>query len=215
MKVDSAGMDKVGIRKEIEALRDAIRHHDYLYYILNKPKISDQEYDELYRSLKSLEDAHPEFITPDSPTQRIGGKSVEGFPVVKHIVPMLSMDNTYSAEELKEFGERVRKNLKDEKYEYVVELKFDGVSISLLYENGIWVRGATRGDGVKGDDVSNNLKTIRSIPLTFKADIKKIPKRVEIRGEVYMTKRSLEEINREKEKKQEELFANPRNAAAG
>ncbi len=208
-------MGKFDIRKEIEALRDVIRHHDHLYYVLNKPKISDQEYDKLYRSLKNLEDAHPEFITPDSPTQRVGAKPVEGFPVVKHIVPMLSMDNTYSAEELKEFDERVRKNLKNEKYEYVVELKFDGVSISLLYENGILARGATRGNGVEGDDVSNNLRTIRSIPLTFKAGIKKIPKRVEVRGEVYMTKKGLEEINREKAKVGEELFANPRNAAAG
>jgi DNA ligase (NAD+) len=203
------------IRKEIEALRNIIRHHDHLYYVLNKPKISDQEYDKLYRKLKNLEDAHPEFITPDSPTQRVGGKAVEGFPAVKHIVPMLSMDNTYSSEELKEFDERVRKNLKNEEYEYVVELKFDGVSISLLYENGILTRGATRGDGIEGDDVLNNLKTIRSIPLTFKSGVKKVPKRAEIRGEVYMTKNGLKEINREKVEKGEELFANPRNAAAG
>lgn len=202
-------------KSEIEKLRETLRQHDYLYYVLDKPKISDHEYDKLYRALKDLEAEHPELVTADSPTQRVGGKSITGFPVVRHIVPMLSMDNTYSAEELREFDERVRKNLKGEEYEYVAELKFDGVSISLLYENGIWVRGATRGDGAEGDDVSSNLKTIRSIPLSFKANVKKVPKIIEIRGEVYMTKKGFEEINREKEKAGEELFANPRNAAAG
>jgi len=208
-------MQKDSIKKEIEALRESIREHDDLYYVLNKSIISDQEYDRLYRKLKELEDAHPELIVPDSPTQRVGGHPAEGFAVVKHIVPMMSMDNTYSAEELKEFDERVRKNLKGEEYEYIVELKFDGVSISLLYENGRWVRGATRGDGMEGDDVSNNLKTIRSIPLRFNKKVKKIPLRSELRGEVYMTKDVFESINREKEKAGEEPFANPRNAAAG
>jgi DNA ligase (NAD+) len=208
-------MRKDSVKKEIEALREKIREHDDLYYVLNKPAISDQEYDVLYRRLKELEDAHPEFIVPDSPTQRVGGRPAEGFDVVKHIVPMMSMDNTYSAGELKEFDDRVRKNLKGEEYEYVVELKFDGVSISLLYENGRWVRGATRGDGTEGDDVSNNLKTIRSIPLKFSKNVEKFPARVELRGEVYMTKDVFESINREKEKACEEPFANPRNAAAG
>ncbi|MDP3730133.1 MAG: NAD-dependent DNA ligase LigA [Candidatus Omnitrophota bacterium] len=208
-------MQKENIEKEIEALRQKIRENDDLYYVLNKPAISDQEYDRLYRKLKEFEDAHPELITPDSPTQRVGESPAEGFAVVKHIVPMMSMENTYSAEELKEFDERVRKNLKKEEYEYVVELKFDGVSISLLYEKGRWVRGATRGDGAEGDDVSNNLKTIRSIPLKFNENVKKVPSRVELRGEVYMTKDVFESINCEKEKAGEEPFANPRNAAAG
>ena len=208
-------MENRKIKKEIEKLRETIRHHDHLYYVLDKPKISDQEYDKLYRTLKDLEDKYPEFITADSPTQRVGGKGAAGFPVVRHVVPMLSMDNTYSAEELREFDERVRKSLKGEGYEYVAELKFDGVSISLLYENGVWVRGATRGDGTEGDDVSNNLRTIRSIPLSFKDNVGKVPKMIEVRGEVYMTKKGFEEINREKEKADEELFANPRNAAAG
>lgn len=208
-------MQKDSIKKEIEALREKIREHDDLYYVLNKPVISDQEYDGLYRRLKELEDAHPELIVPDSPTQRVGGHPAEGFAVVKHIVPMMSMENTYSAGELKEFDERVRKNLKGEECEYVVELKFDGVSISLLYENGRWIRGATRGDGTEGDDVSNNLKTIRSIPLKFNENVKKVPLRSELRGEVYMTKDVFESINREKEKAGEELFKNPRNAAAG
>lgn len=202
-------------KSEIEELRKTIRRHDRLYYVLNKPEISDQEYDKLYRKLEDLEKAHPELITADSPTQRVSGKPVRGFPTVKHMVPMLSMDNTYSAEELREFDERVKKNLKGERYEYVVELKFDGVSISLLYEDGVWTRGATRGDGVRGDDVSNNLKTIRFIPLSFKGIVKRRPKTLEVRGEVYMTKKSFDQINREKENSGEELFANPRNAAAG
>lgn len=203
------------VKKEIERLKQLIRRHDHLYYVLNKPQISDQEYDGLYRKLKELEGAHPELITPDSPTQRVGGEPVKGFPVVKHIVPMMSLDNTYSADEIRAFDERVRKNLKNEKVEYVVELKFDGVSISLLYENGILVLGATRGDGLEGDDVSSNLKTIRSIPLRFRDEMENIPKVVEVRGEVYMTKKAFLELNREKEKNGEELFANPRNAAAG
>ncbi|MBI5124324.1 MAG: NAD-dependent DNA ligase LigA, partial [Candidatus Omnitrophica bacterium] len=141
-------MGKLKIEEEIKALRETIRHHDHLYYVLDKPKISDQEYDSLYKKLQILEDANPKFITPDSPTQRVGGKPAEDFPVVKHIVPMMSMDNTYSADELRAFDERVKKNLKGERYEYTVELKFDGVSISLLYRGGKWARGATRGDGV-------------------------------------------------------------------
>jgi DNA ligase (NAD+) len=203
------------IRNEIEKLRQTIRHHDHLYYVLDKPQISDRDYDALYRKLKDLEDAHPGLITPDSPTQRVGGQPVKEFPTVKHIVPMLSMDNTYSADEIREFDKRVKKNLNGRSVEYVVELKFDGVSMSLLYENGSWVRGATRGDGVEGDDVSNNLKTIRAIPMAFRDNVKKVPKLAEVRGEVYMTKKGFEEINREKGKKGEELFANPRNAAAG
>lgn len=208
-------MQKYNIKKEIESLRAKIREHDNLYYVLNKPVISDQEYDKLYRDLKDLEGANPEFITPDSPTQRVGGHPAEGFAVVKHMAPMMSMDNTYSAEELREFDNRVRKNLKDEEYEYVVELKFDGVSISLLYENGRWIKGATRGDGLQGDDVTNNLKTIRSIPIAFGNKVKRVPKIVELRGEVYMTKDVFESINRQKENSGEEPFANPRNAAAG
>lgn len=203
------------IKKEIEHLRNAIREHDHLYYVLNKPRISDQEYDFLYKELEKLEKRNPELITADSPTQRVGGEPIKGFAVVKHAVPMLSMDNTYSAEEMYEFDERVRKNLKGEEADYVAELKFDGVSISLLYENGKWSRGATRGDGFEGDDVSNNLKTIRSIPLVLKDGVKKIPKSIEVRGEVYMTKKGFNEINRQKERAGEELFANPRNAAAG
>jgi len=203
------------IRKEIEKLKDAIRRHDHLYYVLARPGVSDQKYDELYRRLKELESAHSELITPDSPTQRVGGEPIKGFAPVKHVIPMLSMDNTYSPREIREFDVRVKKALGDEKVEYVVELKFDGVSISLLYEDGAWVRGATRGNGIEGDDVSSNLKTIRSIPLKLSAEAGKHPSLVEVRGEVYMTKRSLEKINIQREANGEELFANPRNAAAG
>ena len=152
-------------KNEIEKLKALVRRHDHLYYVLNKPAISDREYDKLYKRLKDLESAHPKLVTPDSPTQRIGDAPTKEFPIVRHIAPMLSMDNTYSAEEMREFDERVKKNLRLGSIEYVVELKFDGVSVSLAYENGKWARGATRGDGVEGDDVSSNLKTIRSIPL--------------------------------------------------
>lgn len=208
-------MDQKETKRVIEELRAAIRHHDHLYYVLNKPEISDREYDALYRRLKDLEGSNPQFITADSPTQRVAGEPLKEFPVVKHMAPMFSMDNTYSADEIRQFDERVKKNLKNEKVEYVVELKFDGVSISLLYEDGLWKRGATRGDGTKGDDVSLNLKTIRSIPLAFRKGTKSIPSLIEVRGEVYMTKSGFEKINRAKEKEGEEPFANPRNAAAG
>jgi len=209
-------MSKIKIEKEIEKLRQEIRHHDQLYYIEDKPVISDQKYDALVKKLQKFEEQYPELITPDSPTQRVAGAPVKGFGVVEHKVQMLSMDNTYSHDELREFDERVKKNLGSEKYEYVVELKIDGVSVSLTYENGILIRGATRGDGFKGDDVTVNLKTIRSIPLKLRP-IKSggIPKIMEVRGEVYMRHESFIKINKEKEKKTEELFANPRNAAAG
>ena len=206
---------KSNAKKEIERLRDEIRRHDRLYYVFARPRISDAEYDALYRKLKELEDAHPELVTSDSPTRRVGGEPIKSFKTVKHIEPMMSMDNTYSADELREFDERVKKGLKDGLPEYVVELKFDGVSISLLYEDGAWSRGATRGDGAEGDDVSLNLKTIRSIPLKLDREAGKIPERIEVRGEVYMTRSSLEKINARKEKAGEEPFANPRNAAAG
>lgn len=203
------------VREKIEELREIIREHDHLYYILNKPKLSDAEYDKLYRELKDLENANPDMISPDSPTRRVGGEPSKGFAIVKHIAPMMSLDNTYSADEIRDFDKRVKKNLRGERIEYVVELKFDGVSASLVYKNGIWVSGATRGDGEKGDDVTNNLKTIHSIPLRFRHEAGRIPKLIEVRGEVYMTKAALEKINLEKGKNNEDLFANPRNAAAG
>lgn len=202
-------------KKKIEDLKETISRHDRLYYVDNNPEISDGEYDRLYRTLKDLEKEYPELITPDSPTQRVGGEPAKGFATVKHAVPMLSMDNTYSADEIRDFDKRIKKNLKGRPPEYVVELKFDGVSISILYEKGRWVRGATRGDGENGEDVSANLKTIKSIPMEFSTRVKKIPAAMEVRGEVYMTKNAFDRINRGKEGRGEELFANPRNAAAG
>jgi len=203
---------KKEIEKKIEALKKEIIRHNKKYYADNKPEISDQEYDALLAKLKKLEDAYPEFITTDSPTQKVGGEVLKEFKTVGHMVPMLSMDNTYSSEEIMEFDERVRKNLEVGKLDYVVELKIDGVSISLLYENEKFIRGATRGDGVKGDDVTLNLKTIKSMPLKLTG---KTPEVFEARGEVYLPSKVFLEINREKEELGEELFANPRNAAAG
>ncbi|MDP2913594.1 MAG: NAD-dependent DNA ligase LigA [Candidatus Omnitrophota bacterium] len=208
-------MDKKDVKIEIERLKKIIKRHDRLYYVLDKPEISDREYDELYRALKDLEKTNPEFITPDSPTQRVGGEPAKGFASVKHITPMMSLDNTYSADEMREFDSRVRKNLKGEEARYVVELKFDGVSTSLLYKDGKFALGSTRGDGTEGDDITNNLRTIRSIPLSFADEAGMVPTQIEIRGEVYMMKKAFEKINMEKEGRAEDVFANPRNAAAG
>jgi len=178
--------------------------------------ISDYEYDQLMEELKKLESEHPEYVTPDSPTQRVSGQPVEGFSSVKHKIPMLSLDNTYSSKELLDFDKRMKKFLGGEKPDYAVELKIDGVGVALIYENGRLVRGATRGDGTTGDDITSNIRTIKSIPL--KLDIANETKPLancEVRGEVYMTRKGFEALNKEKAKKGEPLFANPRNAAAG
>lgn len=205
------------IKKHIDNLRDRIRHHDYRYYVLNQPEISDKEYDSLLGELKELENKNPGLITPDSPTQRVGGAISEGFKSVKHKVKMLSLDNTYSFDELRGWDKRVRKGLHHtEHVEYVAELKIDGVSISLIYEKGILKIGATRGDGEKGEDVTSNLKTIQAIPLRLLPNTQyPIPDTLEVRGEVYMTKKDFEKLNKERAKKDETLFANPRNSAAG
>lgn len=200
------------VEKEIKRLRREVEKHNELYYIRNKPQISDVEFDRLLKGLEALEKAHPEFAVTDSPTQRVGGRSQEGFQSVTHLVPMLSIDNTYSKEELEAFDERVRKNLGSDDYEYMMELKIDGVSMSLLYEDGKLVRAATRGDGQTGDDVTVNVSTIKTIPQTLK-EIKK--GRLEVRGEIFFTRKNFLALNEEKEKKGEEPFANPRNAAAG
>jgi len=205
--------DLKDIKKHIDRLREAIRHHDRLYYIDNKPEISDTEYDSLMKKLQSIEAQYPQFIDSDSPTQRVSGHPTKIFATVKHKAPMLSMDNTYTHDELREFDERIRKNIGNEIVEYIVELKIDGVSVSLLYEDGKFIKGSTRGDGLTGDDVSVNLKTIRSIPL--KMYLKNTPASIEVRGEVYLTRDVFEDLNKEKEKSGEEFFVNPRNAAAG
>jgi DNA ligase (NAD+) len=207
-------MNMQDAKKNIEKLREQIRYHDYKYYVENKPEISDQQYDSLMRKLTEIERQYPELISPDSPTQRVNERPVEEFPKVKHRVPMLSMDNTYSAEELREFDKRVRKNLPKEPVSYVVELKIDGVSVSLTYKNARLETGATRGDGETGDDITQNLRTIPAIPLCAH-NPQGFPPLIEIRGEVYMKRKSFAALNKDREKRGEELFANPRNASAG
>lgn len=203
-------------KKEVERLRALIRYHDQKYYVQSRPEITDQEYDRLLDALKKLEQEFPQLLIPDSPTQRIGDQPVEGFQVVRHRVPMLSLDNTYSGGELREFDARVKRFLKAQKVRYLVELKFDGVSVSLTYRSGALLQGATRGDGEQGDDITGNLKTIRSIPLTLALPKGvTLPKLIEVRGEVYMPLPAFEALNRQREKEGEPLFANPRNAAAG
>ena len=204
---------KEEIKKKIEKLRYEIRHHDMCYYVLSQPEVSDKEYDSLMRRLGDLEKSYPEFITPDSPTQRVGGKVSEGFKTVRHRQKMLSLDNTYSIEELRDWDERVHKGLGKQKVEYVAELKIDGVSSNLTYAKGLFTLGATRGDGQMGEDVTLNIKTIRAIPL--KLEGKNVPRLIEIRGEVHMEKEHLGVLNKGRIKNNESPFANPRNAAAG
>jgi DNA ligase (NAD+) len=201
------------LQQRIDELRRLIEHHNYLYYVEAKTEISDREFDKLLEELKDIETKHPELITPDSPTQRVGGQPIERFKSVRHRQPMLSIDNTYSADELREFDRRVRKLVTGEAATYVVELKIDGVAINLTYEDGKLTVGATRGDGEMGDDVTHNLKTIRGLPLTLRA--KTSPPMVEVRGEVYMTRAELARINRDRQEKGLELYANPRNTTAG
>ncbi|MCK4960580.1 MAG: NAD-dependent DNA ligase LigA, partial [Planctomycetes bacterium] len=202
------------INKQIERLRNEIRRHDHLYYVLNQPQIGDQQYDSLFAELKALETQHPDLITPDSPTQRVAGKPVAGFDNIRHAVSMLSIDNTYNADELRAFDQRVAKGLGDSDYEYVVELKIDGLAINLRYENGMLVTAATRGDGQVGDDATANVRTIKAVPLTL-LDKDSAPPILEARGEVYMPKKAFQELNRLRIEAGEAEFANPRNAAAG
>ena len=201
------------VKQEIETLKQEIHQYDHLYYVKNSPTVSDQEYDALLRRLKELEAAHPKYVTPDSPTQRVGGKVDERFKAVVHPVPMLSLDNTYNVDEVRAFHQRVLRGLPDvHTIEYVVELKFDGLAVALTYEDGLLVSGATRGDGLQGEDITANLRTIRSIPL--KIDMEPFHC-VEVRGEVFMPKKEFERINAQREAEGEMPFANPRNAAAG
>jgi DNA ligase (NAD+) len=203
------------IRQELTVLREQIRHHDYCYYVIAKPEISDYEYDQLYKRLEAIENEHPELITPDSPTQRVSGEPTKIFNTVRHRQPMLSLSNTYSEEELDDFDRRVRSLLGENTgYEYITELKIDGIAISLIYENGRFVRGVTRGDGISGDDVTNNLRTIRSLPLRVYRH-QDISGMMEIRGEVFLDRRTFELVNEARKEKGEPLFANPRNSAAG
>ena len=198
------------VQKEIEKLRKEINYHSKLYYVYDAPVISDYDFDMLMQRLKTLENEHPELITPDSPTQRVGGQALSQFTQVHHQVPLESLTDVFSYDELFAFGERMD-SLISESHNYTVEPKIDGLSMSLEYENGVFVRGATRGDGTTGEDVTENLRTVRSVPLR----IDNAPERLIVRGEVYMSKAVFEELNREREIKGEPLLANPRNAAAG
>lgn len=201
------------MKSKIESLRQKIRRHDYSYYVLSQPKISDKEYDNLMRELKGLEDKYPEFKSDDSPTVRISGGILEGFKAIKHKQKMFSLDNTYSFGELKDWDGRVQKGIRGENTEYVVEPKVDGLSANLSYQKGKLLTGATRGDGETGEDVTENIKTIRAIPLILLGE--DMPNFIEIRGEVYMEKKEFNALNRERENLGEVLFANPRNAASG
>jgi DNA ligase (NAD+) len=204
--------------KEIEKLRADLRRHEHLYYVLDEPEISDAAFDRLMNRLKALEAEHPELVTPDSPSQRVGGAPREGFETVTHRRPMISLDNAYTYDELRDFDRRVRELAGREPIEYVTEHKYDGLSLALVYERGRLERGVTRGDGARGEDVTPNVRTIRSIPLVLDAATAKkwnLPGSLEVRGEVIMSRRAFEELNRRQEEQGGKIFANPRNAAAG
>jgi len=205
-------MTKAKAEKRHSVLAEEIRRHDHAYYMLAEPTISDSEYDRLYRELLDLEEAHPGLMTADSPSQRIGGKPVSEFPSHTHALPMMSLDNTYSYEEISEFLKRVGKLLPEADLDWTVEPKVDGLAVSLRYENGVLAVGATRGDGVAGDDITGNLKTIRSLPLKLNG---KPPTVLEVRGEVFMSRKGFAKLNEKRTVEGEETFANPRNAAAG
>lgn len=206
---------------EVENLRTRIRHHEHRYYVLDAPEITDAEYDRLMKALAALEAAHPGLVTPDSPTQRVGGAPAAGFETVEHLAPMRSLENAYSGEELREFDARVRRALDLPQdggpLTYVAELKIDGLSLALTYEDGRLVRGVTRGDGVRGEDVTSNVRVIRAIPLRLHAPGPEpgAPNRVEVRGEAFLSRQAFTRVNREREDAEAPLFANPRNAAAG
>ncbi|MCD6360018.1 MAG: NAD-dependent DNA ligase LigA, partial [Armatimonadetes bacterium] len=208
-------MDPRAARSRIDELTDELNRHAYLYYVLDSPEISDEQYDAMLVELQQLEEQFPQLRRPDSPTQRVGAPPREGFEVVEHTVPMLSLDKCFSSEELVEFDRRLKRHLgidEGEDIAYVCELKIDGLAINLRYEQGVLVQGATRGDGRRGEDVTENLRTVRSVPLKLRAAA---PPLFEARGEVYLPRSEFERINTERQAAGEPLFANPRNAAAG
>ncbi|MFI5103853.1 MAG: NAD-dependent DNA ligase LigA, partial [Terriglobales bacterium] len=206
------------VERQVEKLRAEIRRHEHLYYVLDAPEISDADFDLMMQELKRLEAAHPELITPDSPTQRVGGKPREGFVKVEHSRPMLSLDNAYSEEELRDWDRRVRELAGSDKIEYVCEFKMDGMSLALTYRDGRMRSGVTRGDGSVGEDVTSNVRTMRTVPLTIDAAVLKnagVPPDFEVRGEIIMPLASFERMNKDREAQGLATFANPRNAAAG
>ncbi|RLE35117.1 DNA ligase (NAD(+)) LigA, partial [Candidatus Acetothermia bacterium] len=202
-------------RREIERLRAEIERHNYLYHVLDRPEISDAEYDRLFRRLIELEEEHPELVTPDSPTQRVGAPPAEGFAPVPHAIPMLSLANAFDEDELRDFDRRVRELLGVDSVRYVAEPKLDGLSVELVYRDGRFVRGSTRGDGRVGEDVTSNLRTIRSIPLRLRPADGTVPALLEVRGEVYIEKADFASLNEERRREGLAPFANPRNLAAG
>jgi len=208
-------MDKNEAIAEVSRLRGEINRHNYLYYVLDSPEVPDAEYDRLMRRLEELEAAFPDLVTPDSPTQRVGALPAAAFGTIKHTIPMISLANALTRDEALEFDARVKRHLglgPEDKIEYVGEPKMDGLAVELIYEDGVFIKGSTRGDGVVGEDVTQNLKTVRSIPLRL---TKNAPRLLEARGEVFLPLDAFRKINREREERGEPLFANPRNAAAG
>ena len=204
------------VQEKIAKLRELIHYHDYRYYVLDDPEISDAEYDRLFRELEQLEEQYPELVTVDSPTQRVSGKPTDKFETVEHRQPMLSLENAFSEGEAREFEERLKRFLRrEEDFDFVLEPKMDGVAVNLVYENGRLTIGATRGDGVRGENVTLNLKTLRTIPLILKADKIPVPDFLEVRGEVYIELAEFKKLNADREARGEPAFANPRNAAAG
>lgn len=201
----------MNIQEEIQQLREELSRHNYNYYILDQPEISDFEFDQKLKHLQDLEEAHPEFFDKNSPTQRVGGTITKNFPTVVHEYRMYSLDNSYSIEDLRDWEVRIEKILGN-KTEFVCELKYDGASISLLYENGELKEGVTRGDGFQGDEITANIRTIRSVPLKLKGNY---PQKFHIRGEILMPFKEFDRINSERKKEGLELYANPRNTASG
>src|SRR5680860_107918 len=219
---DLLGLDVINIKKDeavgiAEKLRSELDKSNYYYYIKDNPEITDAQYDKLLRNLSDLEDRFPEIITPDSPTQRVGAPVEGGFPTVIHSEKMMSLQDAFDYSELKDFIDRIYKdlNLAEDEVEFVCELKIDGLAVSLIYENGKLLRGATRGDGETGEDVTSNIKTIKTIPLRLISGLNKIPSLLEVRGEAYLSKEEFKRINEEREEQGLFVFANPRNSAAG
>ena len=199
----------------IDELRRQLEYHNWRYYVLDDPVITDSEYDRMLRELQSLETAHPEYYSPDSPTQRVGGAVRSEFGTVVHRVPLFSLANAFSTDELLNFDRRVRELSGQSQVEYVVELKLDGLAVSLTYEQGRFSQGATRGDGTTGEDITANLRTVRPLPLVLREEARTVPPLIEVRGEVFMPKDAFLQLNTRREEAGEALFANPRNAAAG
>ncbi len=213
MKIDVSRVTREEAKKRLAELRKELHRHSYLYYVLNKPEISDYEYDRMFQELLALEAKFPDLVTPDSPSQRVGAEPAKEFKTVYHKIPMLSLGNAFDDNDLIAFDKRVKREVNVDSVEYVTELKMDGLAVSVRYENGILTLGATRGDGIRGEDVTANVRTIRNVPLKLFGD--DIPEVIEVRGEVIMFKKDFEELNKERASKGEPLFANPRNAAAG